>query len=49
MTKECLFCGTILIDMIDNDIATEFTNEFYQKEEISQGLGNIDDDEWDIK
>jgi hypothetical protein len=23
LTKECLFCGCILIDMVDNDIVVE--------------------------
>ena len=28
LTNECLFCGNILIDMIDNDIKTEMNKDF---------------------
>jgi hypothetical protein len=53
LTRECLFCGCILIDMIDNDIVTDSNKdfEFYQQsnDEGQNLLGNNDDDEeWDI-
>lgn len=28
LTKECLFCGCIMIDMIDNDISSEMNKDF---------------------
>ena len=55
LTRECLFCGCILIDMIDNDIVTDSNKdfEFYQQnnEENSNALmpNNEDDEEWDIQ
>jgi hypothetical protein len=53
LTRECLFCGCILIDMIDNDIVTDSNKdfEFYQQsnDEAQNLLGNNDDDEeWEI-
>lgn len=50
LTKECLFCGVLLIDMIDNDIKSEANKdfEFYQQEEAGGLLGSVDDDEWSI-
>ena len=52
LTRECLFCGCILIDMIDNDITVENSKdyEFYNANEDQNNLlGNgEDDDEWDI-
>jgi hypothetical protein len=59
MKKECLFCGSILIDMIDNDIETEKASEFAtgeskrrrygSKQESSSMLSLAEEDEWDIK
>jgi len=50
LTKECLFCGSLLIDMVDNDIITESNYEFYQEELAGGGiLGNVEEDEWKIE
>lgn len=46
-----MFCGCILIDMMDNDIVTEANKEFefYQEEREGGLLGNLEDDEWKIE
>lgn len=35
LTRECLFCGCLLIDMIDNDIVSDQNREyeFYNHDE----------------
>lgn len=52
LTRECLFCGSILLDMIDNDIKTDQGKdyEFYNGEDDKdQVIGaNLDEEEWDI-
>ena len=51
LTRECLFCGSILIDMIDNDLTGEQSRDydFYEGENQQLlGMGG-DDDEWNIE
>jgi len=46
LKRECIFCGPVLIDMIDNDIdQDEFGETQVQKNSLAGGLKN---DEWAI-
>lgn len=56
LTRECFYCGTTLIDMIDNDIFQDSSKaggipseyEFFNHEEAQQ-IANIGEEEWKIK
>ncbi len=56
LKKECIYCGSILIDMIDNDVeATAKESEFAdtrtkRQYSVAKGQGTIGvEDEWEIK
>lgn len=54
LKKDCLFCGSILIDMIDNDVeATAKESEFADGKKKNpyqvSGKEKGKDDEWEIK
>lgn len=53
LTRECFFCGSLLIDMVDNDVVLtqhlDFAREFEQtsRDEIER-LGKMGDEDWSI-
>lgn len=49
LTRECLFCGGLLIDMVDNDVIIE-TEEIEVDEDIPQPVPQkVEVDEWTIE
>lgn len=52
LTKECFFCGSLLMDMIDNDVFTGASKdyEFYSatQDDIIQ-LASLGEEEWRIR
>ena len=51
LTKECFYCGSMLIDMIDNDVFTEHNKdyEFYQGDNSeAQQIASFAAEEWKI-
>lgn len=52
MTRECFYCGSLLLDMVDNDVfaASSKDYEFYSisQEEASQ-IASFGEEEWRIK
>ena len=45
LTRECLFCGSMLIDMIDNDIEVKVQDMFAEFEDGDEFGGGDDQDE----
>lgn len=56
LKKECLFCGSILIDMIDNEIEATAKDSDFADSGVTRFYGaqgnkmlQLCDDEWEIK